>query len=486
MNGHALCPPPLVGRGRASFFGDRSAPAVGQKAFPCHVPHAKKVLERSSIILQTVGGLLGLLAVPEITKRFLYPAAAPVGNLHQRLKSTGRKLRSPIVKFAIKPYQEITEDRALILQGRNQEGKTTLLRETIPRHRRWGPLALEGIYLNGAKGKGVDSFKEWLTTQMFGMTTTGGSEIDYNLQAYRSKQWFVGFLENLGLPIAPKPTIVLVDQFEELLKRFPVQALDWANTLTNQHTRDNLARVIFVCNSDAGSQSLLNLNQGTRFDRVIMEPVSGEDVMDLNKELFQNCSGNIGMYKLVESRIKRQELTEEQVEDFIRATFHRWELDFHLPYPVKYDRSWAEMDVELMRERMEEFLEQALRAREKDGNKVFTEEQIKLQMGFAKGTWKDPNQQQILDASEELWLERLESVGADKPVAEALASQIKGMICSPVPKRWGCSVSPCVYLYSWRDLKLPRLKGLCCFADVQLCHVNLAFLIVPYFLCGIA
>ena len=276
-------------------------------------------------------------------------------------------------------------------------------------------------------------------------------------------------------------------QFEELLKRFPVQALDWANTLTNQHTRDNLARVIFVCNSDAGSQSLLNLNQGTRFDRVIMEPVSGEDEMDLNKELFQNCSGNIGMYKLGGvSRIKRQELTEEQVEDFIRATFHRWELDFHLPYPVKYDRSWAEMDVELMRERMEEFLEQALRAREKDGNKVFTEEQIKLQMGFAKGTWKDPNQQQILDASEELWLERLESVGADKPVAEALASQIKGMICSPVPKRWGCSVSPCVYLYSWRDLKLPRLKGLCCFADVQLCHVNLAFLIVPYFLCGIA
>ena len=267
MNGHALFPPPLVGRGRASF-GDRSAPAVGQKAFPCDVPHAKKVLERSSIILQlikTVGGLLGLLAVPEITKRFLYPAAAPVRNLHQRLKGAGRKLRSPIVKFAMKPYQEITENRALILQGRNQEGKTTLLRETIPRHRRWGPLALEGIYLNGAEGKSVDSFKEWLTTQMFGMTTTGGSEIAYNLQAYKSKQWFVGFLENLGLPIAPKPAIVLVDQLEELLKRFPVQALDWANTLTNKHTRDNLARVIFVCNSNAGSQTLLNLNQGTRF-----------------------------------------------------------------------------------------------------------------------------------------------------------------------------------------------------------------------------
>jgi hypothetical protein len=169
-----------------------------------------------------------------------------------------------------------------------------------------------------------------------------------------------------------------------------------------------------------------------------MEQVSGQGVIGLiglDKELFQKCSCNIGMYKLVEDKMARQELTEEQVEDFIRATFHGWELDFHLPYPVKYDRSCAEMDVELMKERMEEFLEQALRAREKDGKKVYTEEQIKLQMGFAKGTWKDPNQQQILDASEELWLERLESVGADKPVAEALASQIKGMICSPVPKR---------------------------------------------------
>eukprot|EP00435_Cladocopium_sp_Y103_P055444 s592_g18.t1 len=298
------------------------------------------------------------------------------------------------------------------------------------------PDHLEGLYLNGAEGKSVDSFKEWLTTQMFGTTTTGGSEIAYNLQAYKSKQCFLGFLESLGLPIAPKPAIVLVDQFEELLKRFPVQALDWANTLTNnKHTRDNLARVIFVCNSDAGSQTLLNLNQGTRFDRVIMEPVSGEDVMDLDKELFQKCNGNIGMYKLVENRIGRQELTKEQVVDFVRKTFQRWKLDFHLPYPVKYDRSWAELDVELMKERMEESLEQALGAKEKDGKKVFTEGKINSQMGFAKRIWEYLNQQQILDAAEELWREMLEGAGAEPAVALALASQIKGMICSPVPTR---------------------------------------------------
>ncbi len=373
-----------------------------------------------------------------LVKSRLYPAARPVGNLHQRLLRTSAHLARPVVKFDLNPYQLIHPRRALILQGRDQEGKTTLLRECIPWWRRFGPFAYRGLYLNGAQGKGVETFEKWLTTEMFGATTTRGCEIAFNLVQYSESQVFRSVLERVGLPIAPKPAIVVVDQFEELLKRFPVQALDWANTLTNQHTRDNLTRVIFVCNSDAGSQTLLNLNQGTRFDRVIMEQVSGQGVIGLiglDKELFQKCSCNIGMYKLVEDKMASQELTEEQVEDFIRATFHRWELDFHLPYPVKYDRSCAEMDVELMKERMEEFLEQALRAREKDGKKVYTEEQIKLQMGFAKGTWKDPNQQQILDASEELWLERLESVGADKPVAEALASQIKGMICSPVPKR---------------------------------------------------
>ena len=64
-----------------------------------------------------------------------------------------------------------------------------------------------------------------------------------------------------------------------------------------------------------------------------------------------------------------------------------------------------------------------------------TEEEIKLRTGFAERILKDLSQQQILDAPEELWVEMLESVRADKPVALALASQIKCMICSPVPKR---------------------------------------------------
>ena len=88
-----------------------------------------------------------------------------------------------------------------------------------------------------------------------------------------------------------------------------------------------------------------------------------------------------------------------------------------------------------MKERMEEELEHELRAKGKDGKEVFTEEDIKLQMGFAERILKHLSQQQILDAAEELWREMLEGAGAEPAVALALASQIKGMICSPVPKR---------------------------------------------------
>ena len=444
MNGlPALCPPSFAGRTiswhtRTSFSRDRSGPLVRRKGLPFVARGVKEFLDRTAIAVQLIKlvcGLLGLLAVPEIIKNFLYPAASPVQNLHRRLKQAGRKRSAPIIMFNLKPYQQLTEDRALILQGRNQEGKTTLLRESIPWYRRFGPLAFDGTYLNGAEGRGVDSFEKWQTTQMFGLTMTAGSEIKYTLVQYRNKQWIRGVLEGVGLPIAPKPAIVLVDQFEELLKRYPVQALDWANTLTNQHTRDGLARVIFVCNSDAGSKTLLNLNQGTRFDRMIMEQASGEGVVGLDKEFFKKSRGNIGMYKLMEKKIKRQELTMEQVDDEVKKTFERWERDFHVPYPMKYDGSWADLSsVQRIKYELEETLELALRAKEKDdGKKDYTEEEVKERMTFAKKTWRDLNQQQILDAPEEEWASMLMSGGAEKAVAKALASEIKGIIGNPIP-----------------------------------------------------
>ena len=138
-----------------------------------------------------------------LVKSRLYPAARPVGNLHHRLLRAGAHLARPVVKFDFNPYQLIHPRRALILQGRNQEGKTTLLRECIPWWRRFGPFAYRGLYLNGAQGKAVETFEKWLTTEMFGATTTGGCEIAFNLVQYGDCKCFGRSWSVLDYPSPP-------------------------------------------------------------------------------------------------------------------------------------------------------------------------------------------------------------------------------------------------------------------------------------------
>ena len=83
---------------------------------------------------------------------------------------------------------------------------------------------------------------------------------------------------------------------------------------------------------------------------------------------------------------------------------------------MKYDGSWADLSsVQRIKDKLEETLELALRAEEKDdGKKDYTEEEVKERMTFAKKTWRDLNQQQILDAPEERWASMLMSAGAEK------------------------------------------------------------------------
>ena len=223
-----------------------------------------------------------------------YPLARPIGRLSPLLRKVINLPNAPVLPVDSRPYAALKEDKALILQGRNEDGKTTLLRTSLPWWHRFGPLAHYGLYLNGEHSRGVSSFAEWQTTQLFGRTTTSGSEMAMSFYQYRERQWLRSFLQLLQLPVAPKPAIVIVDQFEELLKQYPQQALDWANVLTNQHVRFGLARVIFVVNSDKGTRTLLNLNQGDRFDVLVMQPAPGQHVRGLDEELYRKCSCNIG------------------------------------------------------------------------------------------------------------------------------------------------------------------------------------------------
>ena len=365
------------------------------------------------------------------SQKGFYPAAAPVGNLQRRLKNASRKLRSPIVKFTVKPCQELTADRAWILQGRNQEGKTTLLRETMPRHRRWGPLALEGIYPNGAKGKSVDSFEKWLTTQMWCMTTTGGSEIDS--ASYKSKQWFLGFVD---CPSPPSPPlcwwISLKSSWSASQCKPWTEQTHWPDQPAQP---DNLARVIFVCNSDAGSQTLLNLNQATRFDRVIMEPVSGEDVMTWTRSCSRSAVATLACTSLWRTGSGGRSLPKSRWWTLSGkpSSGGSWTSTCPTPWSMTgHGQSWT---WSWWKRGWKSPLSRHSAQRRRIARRFSPKRRSTL---IAKGIWKYLDQQQILDTAEELWREMLEGAGAEPAVALALASQIKGIMCSPVPTRWGC------------------------------------------------
>ena len=245
------------------------------------------------------------------------------------------------------------------------------------------------------------------------------------------------FLRGLGLPIAPKPCYIIVDQYEELLKRFPDDALKWANSLTNTQVREGKGRVIFVVNPHAGAQTLLNLNQGPRFTKLVLEPPSGADV---DMEIFDKCGRNIGLYKLVLAEIERGAVEKGKEETFIRKQIARWEKDFHIPYPYKYDASWFDMDDSESAPKIKSLLESLLRQRllvqkRQDGQPTFTPEEVEEQMEFTTRCWKTLSKMQVLNAMEPEWTKRLLSVGADEPMA--LAEHIRCLIGTPVPNEQG-------------------------------------------------
>lgn len=396
-------------------------------------------VDRALNIAQTMFGGAGLLfaaagaagAGGAAINRNLYPQARAVRLLHPMLRSVGGPLERPVLHFHMNPYSELTAQRSLILQGRNREGKTTLLRTAMPWWRRWPLVGYHGIYLNGAHAVATDSFKEWITTEMFGSTTRGGSEIAKALEEYRLSQWFRLATETaFGWP-RPKPALVIVDQFEELLKKFPVLALGWANNLANSHTRDRLSLTIFVVNSNAGAQTLLNLNQGNRFHKVMLNPAAAEEVRgsSIDETFFEVCSNNIGMYK----QARAQGVGIADLPKYVERSFKMWADDFHVPYPMKYDRSWRVVTEAKMKKVLLRDLDKTLRqVVNDDGGPAINDEEIKTYVGYVEQATQVIDASQVLDATEEAWEARLVGTGAPKHVAEGLAKDIRRILGNPM------------------------------------------------------
>ena len=343
-----------------------------------------------------------------------------VGPLYQYFASLHQTLAAPIIPFSLNPYVKLEQSKALIVQGGNKTGKTTCLAVGIPWYRRGGltPLVRPtfGLYFNGAKGRAVSSFDMWVTTQMFGSAAQGGAEVEFALDQHNKAHWLNRISALVPLPrfMQPARPIVVVDQLEELMKRFPAESLDWINQMTNAHVRDNKMRLILVVNSEDAVKSIQGLNQGTRWKVCTLGKVDKPpDTIDA--KYFADCDSNIGLYK----QLKEQEVSDTDVRKKAQKVLGRWRTQFHVPYPLLAAKSWRRLSVVELKKQLLSELE-----------KVISAEKLTILRPHVEELEKE----QILAATQKEWEVRLISIGFVLMDAEPLAVRVKTVLGKEAPK----------------------------------------------------
>jgi hypothetical protein len=223
-------------------------------------------------------------------------------NLYPIISNHRTEMTRPVLPPPGNPFLQITPQKVLIVEGPNKVGKTSMFAQSIPWYRRFGPFSYSGFVLNGADATTAPNFNEWRNNQMRGALSFSGAEISHALENFKKQQKLRNVLSGLFpsvLIFKSKRPYIIVDQFEELVKRFPVEALAFANNLTNDQVRNGLSYVFFVVNSSNCTKALKNLNQGDRFDvmRISQTSFSLPNEGDEMKTRFEECQNNIGLFK---------------------------------------------------------------------------------------------------------------------------------------------------------------------------------------------
>jgi hypothetical protein len=212
----------------------------------------------------------------------------------------------------------------------------------------------------------------------------------------------------------PAPPIVVVDQLEELMKRFPAESLAWINQMTNAHVRDNKMRLILVVNSEDAVKSIQGLNQGTRWKVCTLGKVDKPpDTIDA--KYFADCDSNIGLYK----QLKEQEVSDTDVRKKAQKVLGRWRTQFHVPYPLLAAGSWRDLSVVELKKQLLSELE-----------KVISAEKLTILRPHVEKLKKE----QILAATQKEWEVRLISIGFVLMDAEPLAVRVKTVLGKAAPK----------------------------------------------------
>jgi hypothetical protein len=223
--------------------------------------------------------------------------------------------------------------RPVALIGDNRSGKSTfiahhVLYEMFPWwYRIFFPP--RGLFLCGEWWRGHATMKEWLSSQVPKIEDRSSSDpmsaiehmvsVRYNEQRFRLflHKFFDGKLPRL---LKPQPVVIVVDQAEELLRRFRADFLAEFTGLAKRGRDHDTLRLVLVVNSDHAVDALDLVYGGDMFDVVAAPNVSRDAVSaaygEALAQTFDDCGGCFGVATEFERDEKRKKKPAMSARDF--------------------------------------------------------------------------------------------------------------------------------------------------------------------------
>jgi len=355
-------------------------------------------------------------------------------NLYTLLKAHIGQVTNPILKPVINPFEEIIKNpnRALIIQGPNKIGKTCMFGLSIPWYRMYGPLSYKGMVINGASCGYYETYTQWKTMEIENSILHSHVTFYHKLQDYRNGQWFRILMNKIFDNYKPKRAFIIVNQYEELLKKFPTDALGFANNLANDQVRNEFAYVFFVVNTENASKAIVNLNQGERFRVVVLDKSADKlpNASEIENERFKLCSNNIGLYKECKG-IDIKDLTTK-----VNEKLELWKKQYHVPYSPNRDYSWRKVDEKIIRKILLKKIRESLKSRKviNENNievQLLSDDEINIRCEIMSNIFKSLSKDDIIQRSVDEWLSGMKSECNDLAVAEELTNTIMTILSTP-------------------------------------------------------
>ena len=201
----------------------------------------------------------------------------------------------------------IGANRSVAVIGDNRSGKTTLVSHSIlyGMFPLWSRIFFPpiGLFLEGDRKHAT--IEDWLKNQLATNNKEDpmASVLDLVLERYDEQRirFFLYTLFGKRLPrlLKPQPTIIIVDQAEELLRKYRGKFLVEFYKLAKKGRDSDAFRLVLIINTENAVESLKLINGGNMFEVVRAPKVTKDAVLRYHGEefaqIFVDCDSCIGI-----------------------------------------------------------------------------------------------------------------------------------------------------------------------------------------------